>query len=123
MTTLGKYDACPYVAAMPQLQSITYLMHFTLYVHSFIYFVSLFGLASSVLYKPYRSQVSLGLGEPFLLEDGTVEVPVNCSLNALRDFCLNNLSKIRETRRKHERCVHTTLKLVPYSRVRERERE
>jgi hypothetical protein len=60
----------------------------------------------SVLYNSiYRSpQAGLGLGEPFLLEDGTIEVPVNCSLNTLRDFCLKNHDRIRETRRKHERC-------------------
>ncbi len=53
----------------------------------------------------YRSpQAGLGRGEPFLLEDGTIEVPVKCSLNTLGDFCLKNHHKIRETRRKHERC-------------------
>lgn len=76
-------------------------------------FLPLFDLASSVLYNSiYRSQAGLGLGEPSLLEDGTIEVPVKCPLNTLRDFCLKNLHKITETRRKHERCAHTMLFLT-----------
>ena len=95
----GYVYACPYVAtaAVHMYNNITVPVH-ALYIHSFICFLPFwFGSVC-------RSQA--GLGEPFLSEDGMVEVPVNCPLSALRDFCSKNHHKISERRREHERCAH-----------------
>ena len=40
---------------------------------------------------------------PFLLKDGSLEVPLDCSVRCLGEFLLHNYREITQTRRKHER--------------------
>ena len=65
---------------------------------------------TTVLFKLsfHRTQAGSDTGgakEPLLLEDGSLELPLSCSVTCLWEFLVQYCHRIIERRQKHERCV------------------
>ena len=61
----------------------------------------------ATVFLVHRSHTDSATGdtEPFLTEDGSLEVPLSCSLGCLLKFMFQYRHKLLEKRQSHERCV------------------